>query len=75
MARIAGVTTQKNEKGDITHITIYLKKHKEVIPVLTNMGIMEKSRLQQELESDEWLTVDEARALSLKHIEEAWKKL
>lgn len=33
-----------------------------------------KSELQQMLDSDEWHTIEEARQLSLKHIDEAWRK-
>jgi hypothetical protein len=66
MPRIAGVVTEKNAKGEITFVTINVKKHRETImPVLEQMGVVEKK---------EWLTVEEARKLSLKHLDELWKK-
>ncbi len=75
MPRIAGVVTEKNAKGEITFVTINVKKHRETImPVLEQMGVVEKSKLTQELENEEWLTVEKARKLSLKHIDELWKK-
>lgn len=42
MTRIAGITTQKNTKGEITHVTINVKKHQQVMPMLNELGIIEK---------------------------------
>ena len=73
MARIAGVVTEKNAKGEITYVTINVKKHKAAImPVLEQLGVVEKSKFMQEFEKG--LTIAEARKLSLKHIDELWKK-
>lgn len=74
MARIAGVTTQMDEKGALTHITVDLKKHPEALPILKKIGLVEKSKFELDCEEGDWLTVEDARALSLKHIEEIWKK-
>jgi len=73
MASIAGVTTQKNAKGDITYVTIDVEKHRDVItPVLRQLGVIEKTEFQKECEGG--LTVGEARESSLKFIEEIWRK-
>lgn len=73
MPRIAGVTTEKNAKGEITYVTINVKKHKETImPFLEQIGVVEKSKFMQEFEKG--LSIEEARKLSLKHIDELWKK-
>lgn len=75
MARIAGVTTQKDTKGNLTHVTINLKKHKEVLPMLQQMGVIEKSELQKMLDSDKWISVEESRKRTLEKIEKLpWKK-
>ena len=73
MARIAGVVTEKNAKGGITYVTINVKKHRTAImPLLEQMGVVEKTRFVKEFEKG--LSVEEARKLSLKHIDELWKK-
>jgi hypothetical protein len=75
MPRIAGVVTEKNAKGEITFVTINVKKHEAAImPLLVKMGVVEKSKSKQELKKEKWLTVEEARKLSLKHLDELWKK-
>ncbi len=71
MARIAGVTTQKDAKGNITHVTINVKKHKEAVPVLQTMGLMEKTKFDMDWENA--MTVEEARAASHQHIRTLWK--
>lgn len=51
MPRIAGVTTEKNAKGEITYVTINVKKHKETImPFLEQIGVVEKGKFMQEFE-------------------------
>jgi len=73
MPHIAGVTTKKNIKGEITHVTINIQKHKKTItPVLLQMGVIEKTQFQKDCESG--YTIEEARAMSHKHIEQLWKK-
>ncbi len=73
MARIAGVVTEKNAKGEITYVTINVKKHRAAImPLLEQMGVVEKTAFMKEFEKG--LSVEEARKLSLRHIDELWKK-
>lgn len=75
MARIAGVTTQKDTKGNLTHVTINLKKHKAVLPLLEQMGVIEKSELQKMMDSGKWFTIEEARAHTHEFIKKLpWKK-
>ena len=38
---------QKDTKGNLTHVTINLKKHKEVLPMLQQMSLIEKSELKK----------------------------
>ena len=46
MARIAGVVTEKNAKGEITFVTINVKKHKAAImPVLEQLGVVSRSQI------------------------------
>lgn len=74
MPRIAGVTTQKNTRGEITHVTIDVKKHKEAItPVLYKMGVLEKTKFQKEFEKG--VGVEEAFDRVLKFVRTLpWKK-
>ena len=66
MARIAGVTTQKDTKGNMTHVTINLKKHKEAIPVLQQLGLIEKD--QFDIDFEEGMTVEEFRRRAIEHV-------
>jgi hypothetical protein len=73
MARIAGVTTKKDAGGNITHVTINVKKHKQAIPVLKEMGLMEKTRFEKECEDA--ITIEEARSHTHEFIRNLpWKK-
>ncbi|MEO7309718.1 MAG: hypothetical protein ABIX01_04925 [Chitinophagaceae bacterium] len=73
MARIAGVATQKDTRGNITHITIDLKKHKEAVPVLKELGLMEKTQFEKECEGA--ITLEEFKQGLLDHIDSLpWKK-
>ena len=64
MAQVAGITTKKNTKGELTHVTINVKKHKEKItPLLEEFGVVKKSTFKQE-----W---DDALANGAKTIEES----
>lgn len=51
MARIAGVKTVKNTKGDITHITVDVRKHPEVATSLQQLGLMEKTQFEKDCEN------------------------
>jgi hypothetical protein len=61
MARIAGVKMQNDEKGRPASITINLKKHPQAVGPLQNLGLLEKSPLQNEIDEnpDNYGTVDE----------------
>ncbi len=72
MARIAGVTTQKDSKGALTHITVNLKKHPEALPVLKNMGLVEKTKF--ELECEKGVSIEESRRRIHKKIDDLWCK-
>lgn len=73
MAIIAGVTTKKNARGQITHVTIDVRKHKEVIPMFNEIGIMPKTKFQIECEKGH--SVEETREILLKHVRSfEWKK-
>jgi hypothetical protein len=74
MPRIAGVATQKNTKGEITHITIDVKKHKEfVAPLLAQLGgVKEKTKFEKDWERG--ITPEELRQNLHKRIKELWKK-
>lgn len=73
MPRIAGVTTQKDARGNMTHVTINLKKHKEAIPVLQQLGLIEKD--QFDIDFKEGLTLDQFTEEVTAHIKSMpWKK-
>lgn len=82
MARIAGITTQKNKRGIVTKITIDLKKHPQAKKPLTELGLIAKS--EEEIEREEFerewndpsnLTLDQLQESMLKHIDSLpWKK-
>jgi hypothetical protein len=72
MAKIAGVTTQKNAKGELIKITIDLKKHGEKLtPILQEMGLIEKSQFDKDCEGA--LTVEEFKEEMLTHVRGLWK--
>jgi hypothetical protein len=72
MAAVAGITTKKNTKGQITHVTVDVRKHKEVIPIFNKMGLVDKTDFK--LRCKKGVTVEEARQHSLNHIRSIWKK-
>ncbi len=73
MARIAGIATQKNTRGEITHVTFNIKKHQQVIPLLKELGIVSKTKFERECE--EGITLDELDNRLTKHIKKLpWKK-
>lgn len=58
MPRIVGITTQKDSKGNLTHVTINMKKHGEkIMPVLEELGFLEKSLFDIDFENG--TTLDE----------------
>ena len=73
MPRIAGVATQKNTKGEITHLTIDVKKHKDIVaPLLEQLGVKTKSKFEEDWEGG--ITLEEARTNLHRRIKELWKK-
>jgi hypothetical protein len=73
MSRIAGIVTEKNAKGEITYVTINVKKHKAAImPFLENVGVVEKTKFMQEF--DKAISVKKGFGFIKKHIEDTWKK-
>jgi hypothetical protein len=73
MPRIAGVVTEKNAKGEITFVKIDVKKHRDAImPVLEQMGVVEKSKFMQEFEKG--VPVKDGFKIVKTHINDLWKK-
>jgi hypothetical protein len=73
MPQIAGVTTKKNVKGEITHVTINVKKHEAVItPVLEEMGVLKKMSFQERYEKA--YTIEQMKQMTLTHLRSIWKK-
>ena len=73
MARIAGIATKKNTRGEITHVTIDVQKHRELItPMLYELGVIEKTTFQQECESA--IPLEAFRKKVHKRINTAWQK-
>lgn len=56
MATLAGISTQINSKGVLTHITIDLKKHPEALSQLTKLGYIPKSEddIERQQFEKEW---------------------
>ena len=73
MSTLAGIDTQKNKKGEITHVTIDVKKHNAFVkPLLEKIEIVEKTKFEKDCEGA--ITIEEARKRSLAYIEKIWKK-
>lgn len=72
MAAIAGITTKKNLQGKLTHITVDVRKHKQVVSMFEDIGLIPKTDFQKRCEQG--IVVEEARQHSLKHIRSIWKK-
>jgi hypothetical protein len=66
MAAIAGVTTKKNTQGETTHVTVDVRKHKEVIPIFNKIGLIPKSKFQEEWEKG--TPLEEVRQELLAHV-------
>ena len=49
MARVAGIKTEKDSKGNISKVTFYLKKHSaEIMPLLIKLGAVEEDDFEKE---------------------------
>jgi hypothetical protein len=75
MSRIAGVTTKKDSRGTITHVSINAKKHPDAIVKLKEMGLIEKSQLQKEVDENpgDFMTVEELEKRLLQKIDSLWE--
>jgi saccharopine dehydrogenase-like NADP-dependent oxidoreductase len=71
MAAIAGIT-KKNIKGQLTHVTLDVKKHAAVIPMFKELGLLPKTTLQKQRENG--ITVRELKDSLLEQIDELWSK-
>ena len=74
MAQVAGIVTKKNTKGEITHVTVGIKKHKEkFLPIFTEMGVIKKTKFQERCEGA--LSVEEFKESMIKFVKDLpWKK-
>ena len=74
MPRVAGVATHKNTKGEITHVTFNLKKHKNtILPIMEELGVVQKSKFMQEFEKG--IPLEEAKRQTLNYVRSLpWKK-
>jgi len=78
MARVAGITTEKDSKGNISKVTFDLKKHRaEVMPLLIKLGAVEEDDFEKEWKKakETGLTLEEFKTEMLKTIRSwEWKK-
>jgi hypothetical protein len=73
MPQVAGITTKKNVRGELTHVTINIKKHKEAItPMLEKLGVISKTPFQKEFEKG--IPLEEARQKLLTKVRTLWGK-
>lgn len=73
MIDIEGIETQINNKGEITHLTIDVEKHKDfVAPLLKQLGIKTLSKFEEDW--NRGVPIEDARKQSHKFIKEMWKK-
>ena len=73
MPRIAGVATQKNTKGEITHLTINVKMHKEIVaPLLAQLGVKTTSKFEEDWQRG--ISLEEFRKNLHNRTKELWKK-
>lgn len=74
MAQLKEVITKKHPV-DVAQTSVDESRHSEAnAPLGKQTETLNKTELQQMLDSGEWHTVEEARQLSLKHIDEVWRK-
>jgi hypothetical protein len=72
MARIAGVATKKDTRGNVTHVTISTKKHPEAVDKLKELGLMEKTQFEKDSEGA--ISVEDFFKEMRKHILDTWQK-
>lgn len=73
MPHIAGVTTKKDFKGNITHVTSDAKKQNSIIsPIPEKLGVVAKSKF--DIDCEKAISVEEAREMTLKFVRSLpWK--
>ncbi|MDX2189545.1 MAG: hypothetical protein SFY32_06760 [Bacteroidota bacterium] len=78
MGNISGVKTEKNKNGELTSITINLKKHKNAIKPLSDLGLIKNEEISifyNKVKNSKNTSIEEARRLSLNHIDSLpWSK-
>ncbi len=75
MTASTGIETFTNKKGEITHIKIDVNKHKDIIPYLTQQGLIVEDDFDKEWNDLTNLTIEEARANTLAYIDTLpWKE-
>ena len=57
MTAIPGVQVKKDANGELTYVQIDVRQHKEAIPALEKLGL-----LQEEVEDEEGHTIEESKA-------------
>ncbi len=73
MVNIAGVSTQTNKEGEITHVTFDMEKHKDTIePLLQQLGMVEKTKFDKLRE--EGITIEESKARVIARVKTLWGK-
>ncbi len=70
MAAIAGITTKKNSQGKLTHVTVDVRKHTQVIPIFEEIGLIPKTDFQKRCEDA--ISVEEFRTQLHKRLKELW---
>jgi hypothetical protein len=70
MAAIAGITTKKDQQGKLTHVTVDVRKHKQVIPMFTEIGLIPKTDFQKRCEGA--ISIEEFRTRLHKRLKELW---
>jgi hypothetical protein len=59
-------------KGQVTHVTVDVRKHKKVIPIFNELGLLPKTKFQKEIENG--ITVEEFRIRVHKKLKTLWQE-
>ena len=71
MARIAGIQIEKDAKGKPAYARINLKKHKEAIPILEQLGALEPEPV---INQADYITSEELLESAYKYIDKLFEK-
>lgn len=72
MARIAGISTEKDFKGNIKKVTFDFKKHEAKLrPILEELGAIEEDEFDKDFR--EGITIEESRKRMYSLIDKQWK--